>query len=285
MACTAYIGPAGWSYPDWKGIVYPAREKVDQLAFLARMFNTVEINNSFYKPLPPATSRNWIDRVSGTPGFLFTVKLYRRFTHERDRLQPEEEGLFKAGIDPFMDEGKLGALLMQFPYSFHYTKENREALAALLERFRDYPVVVEFRHREWNRPSVLESLSRRNVGFCNVDQPNVSRSLERTGHVTGETAYLRLHGRNAAQWFRDGAGAERYDYLYSEEELKEMAASVEVMRERAHRIFIITNNHLAGQAVANGVQLQMLLTGKAAPVPETLVDRYPILRGPAPRIG
>jgi uncharacterized protein YecE (DUF72 family) len=272
-----YIGPAGWSYEDWKGIVYPSHTKTDELELLSRMFNTVEINSSFYRPPTPAVTQTWMQRVRGNPQFIFTAKLYRRFTHERDRLIPSDEAIFKEGLDPFMKENKLGALLVQFPYSFHNTPENKEVLIDLFDRFKDYPLVLEVRHRSWNTPIVLGSLLRHGVGFCNLDQPRVSHSIGLTDHVTSSIAYLRLHGRNTEQWFRKDTGAHRYDYLYSKEEIGQLVPFFHSLRNRADKLFVIANNHYAGQAVANALQLQFEFLGKVPHISAGLAERYPQL--------
>ena len=206
-------------------------------------------------------TRSWIERVKANPRFLFTLKLFRRFTHDRDQLEPGDEAAFKKGLEPLAEAGKLGSLLLQFPYSFHNTPENKAVLVDLFRRFRDYPLVLEIRHESWNTATVMESLARHGVGFCNVDQPNVSYSIPRTDHATSRVAYLRLHGRNRDQWFKQDAGAQRYNYLYSLEELQEMAPLIRGLESRADTIFIITNNHFNGQAVANALQLQHLATG------------------------
>ena len=276
MSGAVYIGPAGWSYPDWKGIVYPGG-RVEELRFIAGLFDAVEVNTSFYRPPSPRTVRSWLDQVKDNPRFLFTFKLYRGFTHQPDVLRPDDEQLFKEGVQPVREAGRLGALLLQFPYSFRNTPENKALLADLLDRFRDYPLVVEFRRRQWDTPGVLESLTRRNAGFCNVDQPLISENLPLTCRVTSPVAYLRLHGRNGRNWFREGAGAQRYNYLYSEEEITALVPLVRDMEERAGRVFVITNNHLGGQSVINGLQLVRVMRGSAPPPPPTLLARYPHL--------
>ena len=278
MSGTIYTGPAGWSYADWKGIVYPERGAVDELALLCSLFDAVEVNGTFYRPPTESMTKSWIERVAANPRFLFTLKLFRRFTHERDQIEPGDEAAFKKGLEPLAEAGKLGALLLQFPYSFHNTPENKAVLVDLFDRFRDYPLVLEIRHRSWDTATVMESLARHGVGFCNVDQPNVSYSIPRTDHATSKVAYLRLHGRNRDQWFRKDAGAERYNYLYSLEELKEMVPMIRGLENRTDTIFIITNNHFGGQAVTNALQLQYMATGKTPTPPESLVMHYPQLR-------
>jgi uncharacterized protein YecE (DUF72 family) len=273
-----YIGTAGWSYEDWKGVVYPATGELDELDFLARLFDTVEVNSTFYRPPTPRMTLNWLKRVEHNPRFLFTIKLFRHFTHFRDQLTASDEVAFRQGLEPLMETNKLGALLMQFPYSFHNTPQNRSILVDLFDRFRNYPLVLEIRHAGWDKAVVLDSLARHEAGFCNVDQPALSASIQRTEHVTGKVAYLRLHGRNYVDWFRKDAGAQRYNYLYSKEELMDMVPSIHRMMTQAELVFVITNNHFAGQAVANALQLKFYSTGEASHPPGNLLRRYPQLQ-------
>ena len=130
-----WIGPAGWSYTDWRGIVYPSypHGSGKELETVAETFDVVEINTSFYRPLRPEITRVWLRKCAVNPRFRFTAKLYRRFTHERD-ASADEEREFKDGIAPLIEAGKLGALLLQFPWSFKNAPENRQYLAGLLLR-------------------------------------------------------------------------------------------------------------------------------------------------------
>src|SRR5207237_7224681 len=146
------LGPAGWLYKDWEGIVYP-REKpscFDPLRYIADFFDTVEINSSFYGPPLPKTTTSWINRVKDHHQFRFTAKLWKRFTHERDKAWTRSEvDQVRHGFDVMMDAGKLGAVLLQFPWSFKRTEENREWLRDVVRTFGSYPLVVEVRHTSW----------------------------------------------------------------------------------------------------------------------------------------
>ena len=270
-----YIGTAGWSYPDWKGIVYPRTGSFDELGLLSGMFDTVEVNNTFYRPPTPSMTHEWLQRIKKNGRFMFTVKLFRHFTHNRDKLDQADETIFKKGLRPLIKAEKLGALLVQFPYSFHNTPENKKILVDVFNRFADYPLVLEIRHRSWDTPVVMGSLLRHGVGFCNLDQPHISYSIGSTNHVTSPVAYLRLHGRNKEQWFKPDAGAQRYNYLYTSEQLTGLTPLIKKLRSRAESVFVITNNHWGGQAVANALQIQFLASGREAAVPETLAKRYP----------
>ncbi len=191
------IGTAGWEYRDWNGIVYPKPRPrgFDPLSYLAGFFDLVEINSSFYGPPQPSTSRGWLARVADHPDFRFTAKLWKGFTHERNPTASDEK-LFKQGIQPLVDAGRLGALLIQFPWSFKNEPENRNYVWQLQNRFPNYPLVLEVRHSSWIEPQVLDTLAELGVGLCNIDQPLFHRSVKPTAHSTSGIGYVRLHGRS-----------------------------------------------------------------------------------------
>ena len=189
------IGLAGWAYKDWAGIVYPARlpRGFHQAGYLAEFFDTLEINTSFYQPPRPEICQRWLEQVSANPRFLFTAKLWKKFTHEQGAtpdVQRENEVAVRAGFDVIRDAGKLGAVLLQFPFSFHREPENEASLAALLTRFSDYPLVVEMRHASWNDDRFYDLLREHGAGFCNIDQPLVGRSLAPSEIVTAGIGYV-----------------------------------------------------------------------------------------------
>lgn len=275
------FGPAGWSYDDWKGIVYPdERPKgFDPLPYLARYFDTIEINSTFYRPPRPEVAERWARRVGENRDFKFTAKLWRRFTHERDEAwSPEEVDVVRSGMDPLAEHGRLGALLIQFPWSFKATDESLEWLGDVSGAFSAYPAVVEVRHASWNRPEFYEWLDRRGVGFVNIDQPLFRRSIEPSAKAAGRVGYVRLHGRNYEDWFREEAGRDaRYDYLYSREELESW---VQRIRELAsdktmEDVYVVTNNHYRGQAVANAVMLAAMVRGAPQKAPGILISAFP----------
>ena len=275
------VGPAGWSYEDWAGIVYPARRprEFHEATYLAEFFDTIELNVTFYRPVTAAMARGWLSKVAANPRFLFTAKLWQQLTHERE-LTAENIHAVRPALEALADAGKLGAVLAQFPWSFKNTEENRDYLERLVERFRDLPVVVEVRHASWNERGFYEWLAERGVGFCNIDQPVIGRSLAPSGRATAPAGYVRLHGRNYEEWFResqDASGAERYNYLYSVEELMPWAERIRQVAEGAEQTFVITNNHFHGKAVTNALQLIHLLTGRRVKAPRPLVARYPEL--------
>jgi uncharacterized protein YecE (DUF72 family) len=278
---TIRVGPAGWSYADWAGIVYPARKpaRFHEASYLSEFFDTIEINTSFYQPLRPEHCRHWIELVSANPRFVFTAKLWQRFTHETD-AGLEEERAVRAGFDVLRDAGKFGAALLQFPFSFHRTEENIAYLNKLFKRFSDYPLVVEVRHATWNDKTFYAMLHERGVGFCNIDQPVIGRSMKPTERATARVAYVRLHGRRYDTWFSDDPAtppSERYNYLYTGQELEPWAARIQHVAEGGDSTFVITNNHFEGKAIVNALQLVQLLTHATVKVPEQLRQRYPAL--------
>jgi len=275
------VGPAGWSYEDWEGIVYPPKKgsRFDPLRHLASFFDTIELNNTFYRSPTPQMSKSWANRVQSNPNFKFTAKLYRNFTHERQALTDADEGAFKNGLTPLMENQRLGALLLQFPYSFHYNEENRLYVEELAERFRQYPLVLEIRHASWDRSSVYQFLQQNLIGFCNIDQPQVSYSIGATKKVTSPIGYLRLHGRNVKDWFREDAGRDaRYDYLYNEFEIFELSDRIRQIAREAKETYVITNNHYRGKAICNALEIKAKLEGRKVKVPEILLPHYPQLQ-------
>jgi uncharacterized protein YecE (DUF72 family) len=275
------VGPAGWSYADWRGIVYPKRNprEFHEAAFLAAYFDAIEINTSFYHPLQPEHCRHWIEFIAANPRFLFTAKLWQKFTHETG-AGPEDERAVRAGFDVLLEARKLGALLMQFPFSFHRTEDNIVYLKKLLERFADYPLVVEVRHASWNDKSFYELLHERRVGFCNIDQPLIGKSLKPSERSTAGVGYVRLHGRRYDTWFSDDPASppsERYNYLYSESELEPWAERIRNVAESSDTTFVVTNNHYQGKGIVNALQLIHLLTKAKVKMPEPLRQHYPEL--------
>ncbi|MGC1370528.1 MAG: DUF72 domain-containing protein, partial [Candidatus Sulfotelmatobacter sp.] len=302
------IGTAGWSYKDWDGIFYPSGmrgRREHPLEYLARFFDTTEINTSFYGPLKPELAKLWCRKVAAVnQNFLFTAKLYRAFTHSpiavmeptsaaTIRPTDEDERLTREGLDAIANQGKLGALLIQFPISFKNTSLNREYIERLLRQFIEYPRVVEVRHSSWNDPATLASFTQENIGFCNIDQPLLGRSLAPTEHVTSAIGYIRLHGRNYEHWFADQSSADqgsdsdnrkpatvndRYNYLYSERELSAWKDRILNIAEKAQATYVITNNHFESKAGVNALELKAMISGKRVLAPEALIQRYPELR-------
>lgn len=276
-----FVGTAGWSYPHWEGVFYPRPKPkgFHPLAYLAEHFGTVEINTSFYQPLRPEVSQLWVSLVAHRPEFLFGAKLGRRFTHDRI-LAPAEVESFKEGLRPLHRAEKLGALLMQFPWSFRFTEENREWLIRLRRAFHEFPLVAELRHSSWQANEAVGTLIDYKIGFCNLDQPEHPRGMPPSSVLTTGIGYVRLHGRGeAANWFRDfSAGRDavtRNDYLYPQAELAEWRTRIQKVAQHAKRTMVIFNNDARAKSLVNAFQMQALLGQAAARVPRELVVRYP----------
>jgi len=275
------VGPAGWSYPDWKGYVYPERKAkgFHEAEYLAQFFDTIEINTSFYGPIRPEHARLWLEKVAANARFMFTAKLLQRFTHDLTATTTDEKEV-RVGFDVLHAAERLGAVLLQFPFSFHRTQETTSYLGKLLKKFAGYPLVVEVRHATWNVPEVFELLRERGVGFCNIDQPLIGRSLKPSAERTAPVGYVRLHGRRYDTWFTDDADVpqhERYNYLYSDEELQPWATRVKQVAEDASAVYVITNNHYQGKAAVNALELIAMLKNAKVKVPEQLRERFPEL--------
>lgn len=275
------VGVAGWDYADWNGVVYPipAGKSFDRLRYLAEHVDVVEINSTFYRPALPGTASSWLQRVAQRQDFTFTAKAHRSWTHERDADLHREIPATLRGLTPLLEAGRLGALLLQFPHSFHFNEAATERLERLLEPLAAWPVVVEVRHASWEADEAGHWFLSHNVGWCAVDQPRMARDMSRAlPRVTASVAYMRLHGRNAADWLRRGAGRDaRYNYLYTESQLRGVCRIIRRMERSAQQLFVIQNNHFRGKALVNALQMKRLLQGELPLAPEGLVLSYPEL--------
>jgi uncharacterized protein YecE (DUF72 family) len=306
------IGTSGWSYPSgtgtWNGLFYPATrsrragtDRFDELRFYAEHFNTVEVNTTFYGPPRAEVTAGWAERTPA--GFEFSLKLYQKFTHPKMfreaalRSAPGSEGAlldwlaqvtqadvddFRAGIDPIASAGKLGALLAQFPPSFKDSPASREYLSRLLRLFEGYRVAVELRHRSWSDAfgETLGLLDGFGAAWAQIDEPKFRFSIQQNylPNVKG-FYYMRLHGRNAAQWWRHDKSEDRYNYLYTGEELKAFADTAGAARELVKKTYLYTNNHFSSKSVVNAVMLKAQLGDPIdGEYPAALAERYPELR-------
>ncbi len=305
------IGTSGWNYPagkgTWNGLFYPARKgrgssikDFDELRWYAEHFDTVEVNSSFYGPPTAETTRRWVEK---TPrGFEFSLKLHQQFTHpemfkrsalahlpdasasalaELARVNEADIGKFKSGLDPIASAGKLGSLLAQFPASFRDTPQNRAYLEWLLETFREYPIAVELRHKTWSDQigSTLELLGAFSAAWVQIDEPKFQLSIRQNylPNVKG-FYYMRLHGRNAAQWWRHDAAEDRYNYLYSVDELKPFAETATAADAIVRKAYLYLNNHFSAKSVVNAAVLKSLVDqAVTGAYPPELVERYPEL--------
>jgi len=286
-----FIGTAGFSYKDWEGVVYPPdlkKRKIHPLEYLAEFIDVCEINTSFYGHIKPHIGKQWCQMTAAVnPEFQFTAKLFQGFTHVPRgtksptpfslTVNPEEEKLAREGLDSIAQEGKLGAVLVQFPISFKNADDTRDYLFALIKKFKAYPLVLEIRHSSWNDPNILARLAEAGVGFCNIDQPRLGASLRGTQHVTAPVGYVRLHGRNYKEWFQSDNRNDRYNYLYKPQELEAWKDKTTQIAEQAKKTYVIANNHYKGKALVNSLQLKHMLSEKKKKVkaPKTLVENYP----------
>jgi len=252
------VATSGYSYDDWRGAFYPEElPKAEFLRYYALFFPFVELNFSYYA-MPKAS--NLRSMAARTPsGFRFSIKAHKSLTHEPSGSWKSDAAEFARAAGALADGDRLAAVLVQLPYSFHHTPDNRGYLAALLDALRPLPLVVEFRNDEWRGDRVYDELDRRGVGVAMVDRPELPGLPAVEERVTGDLAYLRFHGRNADAWW-NGDATSRYDYLYSPEEL---AASAPRLRRMAKggNLLVAFNNHARGNAVRNARELKELLGG------------------------
>lgn len=267
------IGTSGYDYPEWKGVFYPPEVKrADFLSYYSTQFNALELNNTFYNMPTAERLYSFYQRSQGR--VKFSVKANRMLTHEVDSKWQNAADEFKSAVNPLLEKDSLSALLFQFPQSFHYTKENRIYLAKLIDEFQGYPVVIEFRHREWVRESVFEGLVQRkaSIAFCDMPQlkslPNTDLDDSLYSSIMGPIAYIRLHGRNANAWYaQDSASptekanaSARYLYDYSDEELVQFVPGISRIKDKGKLIQVYFNNHPNGNGAKNAKKLKDMVT-------------------------
>ncbi|MDH7600614.1 MAG: DUF72 domain-containing protein [Armatimonadota bacterium] len=252
-----YIGTSGFSYDDWKGHFYPADlPKKDMLAYYSSRFNCVEINSTFYVIPSP---RTFVSLDRRTPrDFHFTVKAHKDMTHAEavDRTIFEN---FLQAVQPVRESGKLGCVLAQFPWSFRRSVENIDKLKSFRDMLADVPVVVEFRNSEWIKEDTFDLLRELDLGFCAVDEPKLKGLLPPVAEATSAIGYVRFHGRNAARWWQHEESHERYDYLYTEDELREWVPRIQLIASKTERTYVFFNNHFQGKSVRNAQMLARML--------------------------
>ena len=276
MLGKVYIGVAGWSYPDWKGIVY-TNSKVDQLEYVSRFVDCVEINSTFYRPPFINNTKSWLRRTSEKKDFFFTAKLHQDFTH-KGKIDAEMVMYFHKGFEPFLEADKLKNLLAQFRYDFADSPDSRRHLTLIVENFRDaFELAVEVRHKSWQDKGALDFLQELDVSVCNLDYPTTYNSFNLQHCTVGRSGYFRLHGRNSEKWFSKAGRDETYDYYYNTEELAGMHDRIEKLAEAYEFLTVIANNHYRGAELANAIELKALLSGEKQPVPEGLLETYPNL--------
>ena len=291
------VGTSGWSYPSgegtWNGIFYPAKKTkgFDDLAFYAEHFDTVEVNSSFYRVPAIKSTQDWARRTPG--GFEFSLKLFQKFTHPEmflkatgkdpgdvDRKDVDD---FRAALDPLASAGKLGALLAQFPASFKNEPGSRDYLAWLLHAFQEYPVAVELRHKSFSDDpaETMELLREHGAALVQIDEPKFKTSIRQNRLPNVKTFYyLRLHGRNAAQWWKHDKSEDRYNYLYSGEELDPIVDAAEEASRDVKKAYLYANNHFSAKSVATAATIKQKLGQELdGEYPEPFLQRYPDLKG------
>ena len=293
------VGTSGWNYPQgrgtWNGIFYPIRRPrgFDELAYYAEHFDTVEVNATFYRMPSPGTSESWLARTPAS--FEFAVKLYQKFTHpdmylarggvEDWTVTTGDLDEFRAGVDPLAHAGRLAAVLIQFPSSFHASADTMRYVEWLTGALADYALAVELRHRSWSdrAADTRALLSAHRTAWVRIDEPKFDGSISQDLVVSPEDAplvYFRLHGRNAAEWWHHEDRDDRYDYLYSAEELRPFARAARDASSSGRRVVMYLNNHFSAKAVANAAVLRHQL-GDLVPgdYPRDMIERYPELDG------
>ena len=279
------VGPAGWSYPDWEGIVYPRRKGAGfhPLRHLAKFVSCVEVNSSFYATPHADHARKWLRHVESHPDFRFFAKLQNRFTHEplpsRDGERQRWIDEYLSGIEPLRHAHRLSGLLVQFPFSFRDSPASRRRLEIIADGFGHLPLVLEVRHRSWFETEAMRHVAALGYSVAHIDLPFAADHPPQEAPVIGPLGYLRIHGRNARSWFDAKAGRDRrYDYLYPPDEVVQLVHTARRLAAASDETFVITNNHFAGKAVANALELIAILDEAVPPAPAELVEAYPHLR-------
>jgi len=276
MAGKIYIGIAGWSYPDWKDIVY-TEPKTDQLEFISRFVDCIEINSTFYRPPFERTTKQWLEKTAKRPDFFFTAKLHKSFTHD-GLIDPEIVRFFHKGFEPFLEKGKLKHLLVQFRYDFADHHQTREHLKKVVDCFSGaFPLAVEVRHKSWEQPDALDFFRELGITVCNLDYPTGPKSFDMKLCTVGRNGYIRMHGRNFETWFSKSGRDETYNYYYNEEELTQIEERIEELAKACECLTVIANNHYRGAELANAIELKALINGLKQDVPEGLLKTYPNL--------
>lgn len=257
MSGTVLTGTCGYSYTDWREVFYPeSLSKDEYLRYYSLFFSFVELDFSWYvMPKPDSLAR--MGEKTGS-AFRFALKMHRSLTHERGSDWRRDAAEFQRAAWPLASQGKLATLLVQFPFSFGYTTENRRYLADLSAEFAGFPLAVEFRNSAWYKDRVFNALAQRNIALVVVDKPDLPGLPPESSIATSNLGYLRFHGRNAGQWW-GGDATSRYDYLYNKEELVQSIARIRQLLAQSPTVLVAFNNHARGQAVQNAKELADLI--------------------------
>jgi len=257
------VGTSGFSYKDWVGVLYPESIKsAEMLEFYATIFPCVELNFTYYQMPGRRTIEGLVRKVPDD--FEFCVKANKIMTHEIDTdndpdLLKKTFSNFMEALKPMTTRGILGCVLAQFPWSFRKTASNIEYVLRFKELLPDIPVVAEFRNAQWITDETFNLLRSYNVAFCAVDEPKLPGLVPPVAEATSDLGYVRFHGRNAKKWWKHSTPGERYDYLYSEAELKEWIPKILQVSDKTGKTYVFFNNCHSGQAAENARMLQAML--------------------------
>ena len=284
-------GTAGWSYDDWYGPFYP--EKKDrgftELEFYSNFFDCVEVNSTFYRHFPPSTAEKWLREVSKNDKFVFIVKLFRQFTHgsrQRDEEFLKNRSIINEFLSPFMEQKKLGGILIQFSEYYRESVEARDYVTLIMDMFHDYPLFFELRHVSWYSQQAKDFLKHNEANVIAIDQPQLKGMIDFDPEIMGRIGYVRFHGRNAEAWEagrRNLKGEKvsedrsaRYNYLYSGSELDEIEHKLRKVKARCERTYLIMNNHPLGKAIVNALELiRRMRDQEKVRVPDTTLKYFP----------
>lgn len=255
-----FIGTSGYVFSDWRGTVYPADiAERDMLTYYLHHFhfNALELNFTFYRMPTARQLERFAARVP--PNFQLAVKAHQSITHERPK--PDDHVPFRDFSDalgPLQESNTLGAVLLQFPYSFQHTPGSCDWLRRCRDELPNLPLVIEFRHVSWCVPEAVALLHTLQCVFCIVDGPRLRGLMPLFCADTGPFLYLRLHGRNP-NWFSGGA-KERYNYDYSDDELRDILRRVRAVADQTKKILAFFNNCYMGRAVTNALRFRQLIS-------------------------
>jgi len=249
-----YIGTSGYSFQDWKGNFYPEKiNNSNMLSYYAQYFNITEINASFYRIMPAKIYSSMLKKVP--ENFTFCAKLHQSFTHTKEISRKKIE-IYEDSLIPLAESGRLLSVLAQFPWAFKYNEQNINRLLNIADSIKIAPLAVEFRNDSWNNEDVLNIMKQKNLTFCVVDEPVINHLMSSVWTATSNIGYVRFHGRNADDWFGKDENKDRYNYLYSKQELLDIIPNIEKLSNMTEKTLIFFNNCHLGSAVKNAQMLQ-----------------------------
>jgi uncharacterized protein YecE (DUF72 family) len=277
---TTHVGMGGWDLEPFHRLFYPPRPKKGfrKLEYYSQFFDSVEVNSTFYNTsLNADHARRWLDDVAVNKRFVFTVKLYRGFTHTFDATKQDVRAV-KTLLEPLALAEKLGGLVIQFPSSFANTRERRLYLMQLGKVFQPYRLFVEVRHNSWNSPLMWNFFQENKMHLVNVDLPPLKNHMPLTALAWDGAAYFRMMGRNTENWYNSERG-DRYHYLYSQSELERLLSLIEHVRIASHSTFVVFHNDPEANSLVNGFQVRhMIRQRQPVLVPQNLIRAFPALK-------